>query len=257
MRVKKQFVLAANWKMYKTPAETEKFFRDFLPLEKNFSEQFKTLFFIPALNMASAAELLQGAKSLWGGQNIYFENEGAFTGENSPKVLKEIGAQICLVGHSERRSLFAETDQDCAKKIKAAQALGLVPMLCVGESLAERQAGQTFKVITEQLKNSLAHFDTEKKIYIAYEPVWAIGTGKVATCQQANEAHLILRKFLAQTYSNDLAEAIPILYGGSVKPENAQELANQPHIDGFLVGGASLKVDSFAQIAKIAQLNFA
>ncbi len=254
MRQKKQFVLAANWKMYKSPLETEKFFREFLPLEKRLSPDLQTLFFVPALNMSTTAQLLSSSKILWGAQNIYFEAEGAFTGENSPKVLKEMGSQICLVGHSERRSLFGETDLDCAKKIHCAQALGLAPMLCVGESLAERKAGQTFKVITEQLKNSLAQFDPQKKIYIAYEPVWAIGTGQVATAAEANEAHLILRKSLKDLFQNDIAEKTPILYGGSVKPENALELGKQDQIDGFLVGGASLKVESFAQIA---QLNFA
>ena len=250
MRSKKTFVLAANWKMYKSPRETEQFFLDFKEHEKKFAPQIQSVFFVPALNMTSAASGLGQSKALWGAQNIYFESEGAFTGENSPKVLKEMGSKICLVGHSERRTLFKESNEDCAKKIRALQALGLAPMLCVGESLEQRKAGQTFDVITEQLQKSLAFFDPQKKIYIAYEPVWAIGTGQVASSAQANEAHLILRNDLAENFGKDLAEAIPILYGGSVKPENANELARQDQIDGFLIGGASLKVESLAQIAQ-------
>ncbi len=249
MRSKKSFVLAANWKMYKSPRETEQFFLEFKEHEKKIAPQVQAVFFVPALNMTSAASGLSQSKALWGAQNIYFESEGAYTGENSPKVLKEMCSQICLVGHSERRALFKETNEDCAKKVRALQALGLAPMLCVGESLAERQSGQTLDVITEQLKKSLAYFDPQKNIYIAYEPVWAIGTGQVASSEQANEAHLILRKYLSENFGKDLAAATPILYGGSVKPENAKELARQDQIDGFLIGGASLKVESLVQIA--------
>ncbi len=249
MRSKKQFTIAANWKMYKSPNETEKFLKEFLPLQRGFSPKIQNIFFVPAMNLYVAANLLQSTNIFWGAQNIHFEVEGAFTGENSPKVLKEIGAQVCLVGHSERRSLFSETDEMCAKKIKAAQALGLVPMLCVGESLDERKSGQTFKVITEQLKKSLSLFDSTQKFSLAYEPVWAIGTGQVATSKEAGEAHLILRQAL-QEITKD-AETTPILYGGSVKPENAQELANEEQIDGFLIGGASLKLESLAQISQV------
>jgi triosephosphate isomerase len=250
MRSKKKFVLAANWKMYKSPRETEQFFKEFLDYEKKMSANSQCIFFVPAIDLMCTAQCLANSKILWGAQNIYFESEGAFTGENSPKVLKDIGSQVCLVGHSERRNLFAESNEDCAKKIRSLQALGLAPMLCVGESLEQRKAGQTFSVITEQLKKALEFFDLQKKIYIAYEPVWAIGTGQVATAEQANEAHLILRKSLNDIYGKDLAEETPILYGGSVKPENAKELARQEQIDGFLVGGASLKAESLSQIAQ-------
>jgi triosephosphate isomerase len=233
MRSKKKFVLAANWKMYKSPRETEQFFKEFLDYEKKMSANSQCIFFVPAIDLMCTAQCLANSKILWGAQNIYFESEGAFTGENSPKVLKDIGSQVCLVGHSERRNLFAESNEDC-----------------VGESLEQRKAGQTFSVITEQLKKALEFFDLQKKIYIAYEPVWAIGTGQVATAEQANEAHLILRKSLNDIYGKDLAEETPILYGGSVKPENAKELARQEQIDGFLVGGASLKAESLSQIAQ-------
>ncbi len=251
MRKKVSFIVAANWKMYKSPVETEKFLHEFLPLQKNFSTKIQNTFFIPAICLSTAAQILKSSSISWGAQNIHFENEGAFTGENSPKVLRELGAQVCLIGHSERRSLFHETDELCAKKIKAAQAVGLAPMLCVGESLDERKSGKTNQIITEQLKSSLKLLDAQKKILIAYEPVWAIGTGQVATSAEAAEAHLILRKALSELIGAAAAESTPILYGGSVKPENAQELANQDQIDGFLIGGASLKVESLAQISMV------
>ncbi len=237
--------------MYKNPRETENFLQDFLPLQKSFSPLVQSIFFLPAMNLVAAEKILKSTNIFWGAQNIHFESEGAFTGENSPKVLRELGAQVCLVGHSERRALFHETDELCAKKIKSAQGLALVPMLCVGESLDERKANKTFQVITEQMKNSLKFLAPQKKIYIAYEPVWAIGTGQVATSSEAGEAHFILRKALKDLIGEKLAEATPILYGGSVKPENAQELANQDQIDGFLIGGASLKLESLAQIAQV------
>lgn len=251
MRNKQEFIIAANWKMYKSPSDAEKFLKEFIPLQKSFSAKIRNVFFVPAMNLFVAADLLRSTNILWGAQNIYFENEGAFTGENSPKVLREIGAQVCLVGHSERRALFFETDEMCARKIKAAQAQSLVPMLCVGESLEERQGGKTFQVITDQLKKSLALFDSNKKFSLAYEPVWAIGTGQVATHKQAGEAHLILRQSLAELIGAPAADLTPILYGGSVKPENAQELANEEQIDGFLIGGASLKIETLAQIAQV------
>ncbi len=254
MRKKQQFIVAANWKMYKTPNETEKFLKEFLPMQKSFSTKIQNVFFIPAMNLSVAAALLNGTNIFWGAQNIHFESEGAFTGENSPKVLKEMGAQVCLVGHSERRSLFSETDDLCARKMKSAQGLGLAPMLCVGESLDERKSGKTFQVITEQLKNSLKLLDAQKKFSIAYEPVWAIGTGQVATSKEAGEAHLILRKALNELIGESLAEAAPILYGGSVKPENALELSNEDQIDGFLIGGASLKTESLAQISQVIKI---
>ncbi len=252
MRNKKQFIIAANWKMYKSPLEAEKFFEEFLPLQKKFSSKIKNIFFVPTLDLFVAAKMLTSTNVMWGAQNIYFETEGAFTGENSPKVLKEIGAQVCLVGHSERRALFSETDEVCAKKVKAAQAQGLVPMLCVGESLEERKSGKTNEVITDQLKKSLSQFDPTKDFTLAYEPVWAIGTGQVATHEQAGEAHLILRQALRGILGEDKSESTPILYGGSVKPENAKELALEEQIDGFLIGGASLAVGSLVQIANFA-----
>ncbi len=251
MRKKQCFVVAANWKMFKSPLESEKFLNEFMSFQKDFSNKVQNLFFVPAMNLAAVATILKGTPILWGAQNIHYESEGAFTGENSPKVLKEMGAQICLIGHSERRTLFFETDELCAKKVKAAQGLGLAPMICVGESLSERKSGKTFQIITEQLRNSLKLFDPKKKFYLAYEPVWAIGTGQVATSKEAQEAHLILRNELKDIMGEQGADATPILYGGSVKPENAQELSDQDQIDGFLIGGASLKIESLVQIAKV------
>jgi triosephosphate isomerase len=181
--------------------------------------------------------------------HLIWEWKGAFTGENSPHVLAELATPYVLVGHSERRALFGETDEQTGLKVKALHAEGITPMLCVGESLEEREAGRTNEVIVRQLKAGLAHRDATKRILIAYEPVWAIGTGKVASPEQANDAHAVLRKALV-SFGQALADATPILYGGSVKPDNCAEIAKQPEIDGFLVGGASLESDSFLALCQ-------
>ncbi len=244
------FTVAANWKMHKSPKEASNFFHAFLPkLEASGVDRDplyrKIIFFVPALDLAVVADALKGSHVGWGAQNAHWESKGAFTGENSPEVLAELATPFVLVGHSERRALFGETDEQTGKKVKALQALGIVPMLCVGESLAEREMARTTDVIIRQLEAGLAHRDPTKRFLIAYEPVWAIGTGKVATPEQANDAHAILRKALHKIGGTTLAEATPILYGGSVKPDNSHEIAQQAEIDGFLVGGASLDVDSF------------
>jgi triosephosphate isomerase len=249
------FIVAANWKMYKSPKEALSFFSAFLPkLELSGAARDpayrKIIFFVPAIDLAVTIEALKGSHVGWGAQNAHWESKGAFTGENSPQVLSELATPFVLVGHSERRALFGETDEQTGKKVKALQAFGITPMLCVGESLEEREAMRTSDVIVRQLKAGLAHRDTIKRVMIAYEPVWAIGTGKVATPEQANEAHAVLRKALHQIGGAALAEATPILYGGSVKPDNSLQIAQQPEIDGFLVGGASLEVDSFMALCQ-------
>jgi len=185
-------------------------------------------------------------------QNMYYEDSGAFTGEVSPKMLKELGVQAVIIGHSERRRIFGETDELINKKIKKALAEGLIPIFCIGETLEERQKGLTFCVLEKQIREGLYGINAEevKRVVIAYEPVWAIGTGVVATPEQAQEAHEFVRSLLAKIYSDEVAQSVTILYGGSVTPENFFGLFVKPDIDGALVGGASLK-ESFVELAKI------
>jgi triosephosphate isomerase len=247
------FVVAANWKMHKNPAETTAFFSEFLPKVAAKPAGREVVFFVPSIDLTTAEQSLRGSGLKWGAQNCYFEMKGAFTGENSPQTLADIKSTHCLVGHSERRSFFHETDEETGKKVKALQAVGITPMLCVGETLPEREGGKTNDVIVRQLKAGLALRDPAKPLTIAYEPVWAIGTGKVATPEQANEAHAVLRKALVEIGGAGLAEVTPILYGGSVKPDNAKEIASKPEIDGFLVGGASLEVASFLSLCLVVK----
>ena len=189
-----------------------------------------------------------------GGQDLYFENNGAFTGEISGAMLQDVGCQYVVLGHSERRHVLGETDADVAKKVSKALEIGLIPIVCVGETLEEREAGRTAEVVSGQFQGSLGHLSVEQMelVVIAYEPVWAIGTGKVATPNQAEEVHADLRKLLETSYNADLASKVRIQYGGSVKPDNAVELLSQPNIDGALVGGASLIAESFLAIAAAA-----
>lgn len=239
----KRKIFAANWKMYKSPQETRDFFKAF---RNNLSSSDGTiLFFPPALCVEAALESTQGTSIQVGIQNSFNQGEGAFTGENSARVAQKMGCTTVLIGHSERRTLFQENEV-LPSKVQFVQSLGLQAMLCIGETLAEREAGQTEKVLAEQLEKGLSKAGNEKLI-LAYEPVWAIGTGKTATSQQAEEAHQYISGWLEKKNFKDL----PILYGGSVKPENAAELMAQPHISGFLVGGASLKPESFAQICAV------
>ncbi|HQP11019.1 MAG TPA: triose-phosphate isomerase, partial [Candidatus Omnitrophota bacterium] len=187
-----------------------------------------------------------------GAQNVYWEDSGAFTGEISAPILKDIGVQYVIIGHSERRQYFGETDETVNKRIKAALKHDLTPIVCVGEVLKEREGNKTFDVIKKQCEGAFAGLTAEQmeKLIIAYEPVWAIGTGKTATPVQAQEVHQFIRKLLAKLYNDDVAQTVRIQYGGSVKPENSAELMSQPDIDGALVGGASLKADSFIGIIK-------
>jgi triosephosphate isomerase len=208
----------------------------------------------PFVYLQAVARALSASCVGVGAQDIYYESKGAFTGEISSSMLKDIGCTYCLCGHSERRHVIGETDELINKKVTASIVGGLLPILCVGELLAEREASQTNGVITRHVKNGLASLSAEKAsaVTIAYEPVWAIGTGLTATPQQAQEVHDFIRKLLGQMYNNQLAEEIRILYGGSVKPNNAAELLGQPDIDGLLVGGASLKADDFLAIIQAA-----
>jgi triosephosphate isomerase len=208
----------------------------------------------PFVYLQAVAKALSASSIAVGAQDIYFEPKGAFTGEISASMLKDIGCAYCLCGHSERRHVIGETDELINKKVAAAIGGGLLPILCVGELLAEREASQTNEVVTRQLKEGLAGLSAEKlsAVTIAYEPVWAIGTGLTATPQQAQEVHDLIRKLLGQMYDDQLAEESRILYGGSVKPGNAADLMGQQDIDGLLVGGASLKADDFLAIIQAA-----
>lgn len=246
----RKFLIAGNWKMFKTPAETKKFIEDFLPLcPKELQSHF--LIFPPTLCLHAFREATAGTMIQFGAQNAHSEFEGAFTGENSPRTLKEFGCRYVLLGHSERRQLFAETDAVLAKKVQSAIQLGLTPMLCVGETLSQRQAGQTLSVLKQQLTQGLSLLQPgQTDLVVAYEPVWAIGTGQVATPEQAEEAHVFIRETLKSLLQTDQTL---ILYGGSVKPDNAASLAEKPNIDGFLIGGASLKTTDFWSIGDAAR----
>lgn len=208
----------------------------------------------PFVYLQTVAKAVGTSNVALGAQDMYFEPNGAFTGEVSAAMLKDIGCVYCICGHSERRHVIGETDELINKKVAAAVAGGLLPILCVGELLCEREASETNAVVTRQLKEGLAGLSAEKlsAVTIAYEPVWAIGTGVTATPQQAQEVHELIRKLLAEMYDDQSAQEIRILYGGSAKPGNAAELMGQPDIDGLLVGGASLKVDDFLAIIQAA-----
>lgn len=208
----------------------------------------------PSVYLQSVVKAVGKSEVAIGAQDMYFEDSGAFTGEISASMLKDIGCVYVLCGHSERRHVIGETDELINKKVAAAIASGLLPILCVGELLSEREASQTSDVVNRQLKGGLAGLNAEKvsALTIAYEPVWAIGTGLTATPDQAQEVHKLIRKLLAEMYDDDLAQSTRIQYGGSAKPSNAAELMGQPDIDGLLVGGASLKTEDFLAIIKAA-----
>jgi len=208
----------------------------------------------PFTTLSEVSEVITDSEIQLGAQDVYWEEEGAFTGEVSPKMLKDAGCSFVIIGHSERRQYFGETNESVNKKIKAAIKYALTPIVCVGETLAEREKSKTFQVLDDYIKNGLKDISGEDilKIVIAYEPVWAIGTGKTATPEQAEEVHKYIRDLLVKMYNKDIADSLRIQYGGSVKPENIIELMRQPDVDGALVGGASLKVESFTQIVKRA-----
>ncbi len=208
----------------------------------------------PFTALAYLADDLKDSNIAVGAQDIYWQEEGAFTGEVSPLMLKDAGCQYVIIGHSERRQFFGETNDGVNKKIKAALKAGLTPIVCVGENLQEREANKTFDVISGHVNNGLEGISAEDalKLVIAYEPVWAIGTGKTATPEQAQEVHAFIRGLLDKKYGKEAAGSIRIQYGGSVKPENITELMNKPDVDGALVGGASLKADSFVSIVSKA-----
>lgn len=243
--MRKPFI-AANWKLQKTVGETEAFINTFLPLVKDVSDV-EILLAPPFTSLAKAAELLKGTNVELGGQNVYWEEKGAFTGEIAPSMLLDIGCSHAIIGHSERRQYFGETDETVNKRIKAARQSGLEVIFCVGETNEERESNKTLDVLKTQLDGGLQDIADINGITIAYEPVWAIGTGKTATPEIADDAHSFIRGWLKEKYSAD-GEAVRIQYGGSVKPGNVKELMGQSDIDGALVGGASLDPESFSKI---------
>jgi len=244
-------LIAANWKMYKTPEQTRDFFRDFLPLVHGHDRD--EIVVCPTyLCIDAAVTAAKGSNVAIGAQDLHWEKEGAFTGEINAAMLLTVGATHVIIGHSERRQYFGETDDTVNLKLKSALEAGLVPIVCVGEVLEEREAGLTDDVLRRQCMRAFHKISAKKaaKLVVAYEPVWAIGTGKTATPQLASDAHIIIRCEAAKSFGEEFADHLRILYGGSVKPENATALMSEPEIDGGLVGGASLDPKSFSAIVK-------
>ena len=240
--------IAGNWKMFKTKAEAIAFAEEFRELYKDTDVQ--TAICAPFTNLEALKEAFAGTEIKVGAQNVHFADEGAFTGEISVSMLEEIGVDFCIVGHSERRQYFGETDETVNKKLKKLFEGPIRPILCVGESLAERDADKAFDVVGGQIKADLEGIDAAdvKKLVIAYEPIWAIGTGRTATPDQAEEMCAFIRKTLIELYGEEVSDEVIIQYGGSVKPANATEIMNMDEIDGALVGGASLKPKDFMEI---------
>jgi triosephosphate isomerase (TIM) len=241
--------IAGNWKMYKTVQEAVVFVKELRRLVKDVTDV--EIVVAPAFTAVhAAAEAARNTNIGIAAQDVYWEREGAFTGEVSPDMIKEAGAQYVIVGHSERRRLFGETDQIVNRKAMAGMASGLTPIVCIGETLEERERGETLGVLDRQIKEGLSAFTAAQvaDLIVAYEPVWAIGTGRNATAGQAGEAHAHIRGRLKEWFGEEAADRCHILYGGSVKPANIRELITQPDVDGALVGGASLEVESFAGI---------
>jgi triosephosphate isomerase len=244
-------IIAANWKMYKTVQEAQAFLDAFLPLVES-HERDEIVLCPPFVNLAAVVERCRGSRVKVGAQNVYWEKEGAFTGEISAGMLVGAGCEFVIIGHSERRQYFGETDDTVNRRLKSALEAGLAPILCVGEVLEEREAKLTEDVLRRQCTRAFNGISARKaaKLSIAYEPVWAIGTGKTATPQMAADAHAVIREEAVNSFGKDFAKGMRILYGGSVKPENAKTLMAEQEIDGALVGGASLIPESFAAIVK-------
>lgn len=242
-------IIAANWKMHKTLAEAESFVEE-LKGRVPAAEALDTVICASALFLEKLVTLAKDTDIKIGAQTMHFEDEGAFTGEISPVALKDLNVDYVIIGHSERRQLFAETDETVNKKVIAALKHQLLPIVCVGETLAEREAGKTNEVVTMQVEKALQGVDESRlaEIVIAYEPIWAIGSGKASTAEDANDVCRQIRAHLAAIFHPEIAEQIRIQYGGSVKPGNINELLAKEHIDGALVGGASLEVQSFLQL---------
>ncbi|MGL4562040.1 MAG: triose-phosphate isomerase [Brevinema sp.] len=243
-------LMAGNWKMHKTIAEGVAFVQELKKKVADKSDR-SVLLCVPFTMLHAVAEAAKGSPIKVGSEDMFFEEKGAFTGEISPLMVKDAGATFTLIGHSERRVIFGETDSIVNKKMKVALAHAITPVLCIGESLEEREGGKLETVLNTQIKGAFEGISPTdaKKVVIAYEPVWAIGTGKTASPQDADDAHARSRKIVESLYGKEIANAMLILYGGSVKADNVDELMAMPNINGALVGGASLEVESFARIA--------
>jgi len=245
-----KLLIAGNWKMNKTPTKTVEYFKEFLPLVEDTSGV-EILICPPFIDIPAAVEQTKGSKVKIGAQNCYYEKRGAFTGEISPVMLREAGCDYVILGHSERRHIFGESNELINKKVLSALEEGLRVILCVGETLEERESGLTFTVIESQIRLGLSGAESLlERVEIAYEPVWAIGTGVAAKPEDAEEVHQFIYDLLKEL-NKEKAPHVRVLYGGSVKPSNAEAILSQPHIKGVLVGGASLKPQDFAQIVKI------
>ena len=247
----RRLVIAGNWKMYKNNKEAI----ETLTQLKNLTKGVKNVDIVigaPFTCLSDAVKTVEGSNIKIAAENVYPKIEGAYTGEISPKMLKDIGVTYVILGHSERREYFKESDEFINQKVKAVLEIGMKPILCIGEKLEEREGGKTLKVLSKQIKDGLVDLskEDEEKVIIAYEPVWAIGTGKTATPEMAEETHKAIRNVLTEMFGKDVADKMIIQYGGSMKPENAKDLLSQEDIDGGLVGGASLKADSFFEIIK-------
>ena len=247
--------IAGNWKMNKTVREAVDLVRE-LKTSLSGAKGVEVAVAPPFTALFAVRQEIEGSSIYLAAQNLYWEEKGAFTGEISPIMLQEVGCHYIIIGHSERRQFFGETDETVNRRIKAALAHGLKVIFCIGETLREREGEKTFSVIEKQIEGGLKGLGDQevRNTVIAYEPVWAIGTGKTATPEQAEEVHGFIRKKLGKLYSRELSEEIRIQYGGSVTPENIRRLMDQPNIDGALVGGASLKADSFSKIVRFEEL---
>ncbi len=248
----RRIFIAGNWKMNKTVAESVALARELRGLVSMVRDKVEVAIAPPFTALHPTFKAIEDSNICLAAQNCHWETSGAFTGEVSAPMLKELGCSYVIVGHSERRQLFSETDETVNKRTQAVVKAGLVPIVCVGETLAERESGRTLEVVSRQVKGGLAGFSAREavKFVLAYEPVWAIGTGKTATSDQAQEVHAHIRELLTGLFGRDTAQGIRIQYGGSVKADNALELLSKPDVDGALVGGASLKAADFAAIVK-------
>lgn len=241
-------IIAGNWKMNMTPSQAKELVKDLKPLVKDASCE--VVVCPPFVDLPFVAEEIKGSNIHLGAQNVHWEEKGAYTGEIAAEMLKEIGVEFVIIGHSERRQFFGETDETVNKRLKAALQHDLIPIVCVGESLEQRESGVTNQIVNTQIKGAFADIssDDAEKIVVAYEPIWAIGTGKTATKEDANDTIKEIRKTIADIYGNDIAEKVRIQYGGSMKPANATELMSMSDIDGGLIGGASLKAEDFSKV---------
>ena len=244
-------IIAGNWKMNNTASEGVALVKAIAPLVRDASCD--VVVCVPAIDIPAVSEALKGTNIGLGAENVHYAEKGAFTGEISAAMLKEYGVKYVIIGHSERRQYFGETDETVNKRTLTAIAAGLTPIVCIGESLEERETGKTEEVLAKQIHEGLKNIDDITKIVIAYEPVWAIGTGKTATAEQANETIGFIRKTIGEMFCPKCAEALRIQYGGSMNAGNAAELLSKPNIDGGLIGGASLKAEDFSVIVKAAR----